>query len=169
MTKRRRAAVAAVLWSAAFAAIHVYWASGGRRGLGTVATEADDALATGWFAVYNAGVAVLSIGAAVAAAAAGLRRTSDRVLRLVRTLFLAAAAVLLVRGCVGIAALLADAVNGGRGPAPPLILVLIEPSFVVGGLAFASVARVLRRDAKAEDLPPDGEASGRDGPPGGGA
>jgi len=81
---RRRTAIAAAAWSIVFAAVHVYWASGGRGGLGAAAAEADEAFSTTWFWVYNAVVAMLSLGGAVVAASTAVT-TSPRTARLLRS------------------------------------------------------------------------------------
>jgi hypothetical protein len=136
----RRVATAATTWSIVFAAVHVYWASGGRGGLGETAAEADEAFSTTWFWAYNAVVAMLSVGGAVVAASTAVA-TSPRTARLLRGACWAAACVLVARGVLGIVFLLIDLAAGKLDPMPPLLLLLIEPAFIVGGLAFAAVAR----------------------------
>jgi len=138
--RSRRAAIAAAAWSIVFAAVHVYWASGGRGGLGATAAEADEAFSTTWFWAYNAVVVVLSLGGAVVAASTAAV-TSRRTARLLRRVSWAAAGVLVARGGAGIVFLLIDLAVAGLDPRPPLVLLLIEPAFIVGGLAFAAVAR----------------------------
>lgn len=136
----RPAAIAAAAWSIVFAAMHVYWASGGRGGLGTAAAEADEAFSTTWFSAYNAVVAMLSLAGAVVAASTAVA-TSPRTARLLRRASWAAACVLIARGGLGIVFLLIDLAAGGLDPRPPMVLLLIEPAFVVGGIAYAAVAR----------------------------
>ena len=136
----RRVATVAATWSIVFAAVHVYWAFGGRGGLGATAAEADEAFSTTWFWAYNAVVAMLSVGGAVVAASTAVA-TSPRTARLLRGASWAAACVLVARGVLGIVFLLIDLAAGKLDPMPPLLLLLIEPAFIVGGLAFAAVAR----------------------------
>lgn len=136
----KRAAIAAAGWAVAFGALHVYWASGGRGGLGATAADADEAFSTTWFWAYNAVVAMLSLGGAVVAASTVVA-TSPRTARLLRAASWAAAGVLVARGAVGILLLVLDLAAGGLDPRPPVVLLLIEPAFIVGGLAFAAVAR----------------------------
>ncbi len=140
VTRTSRAAIAAAAWSILFGAVHVYWALGGRAGLGATAAEADEAFATTWFWAYNAAVALLSLGAAVVAASTAVA-TSARTARLVRGASWVAAGVLVARGGLGTVLLVIDLAAGGLDRTPPLVLVLIEPAFIVGGLAFAAVAR----------------------------
>jgi len=138
--RSRRTAVAAATWSIVFAAVHVYWASGGRGGLGTAAAQADQAFSTTWFWAYNAVVAMLALGGAVVATSTAVV-TSRRTARVVRAASWAAACVLVARGGLGLVFLLIDLAAGGLDPRPPLVLLLIEPAFIVGGLAFAAAAR----------------------------
>ncbi len=138
--RSRRAAIAAATWSIVFGAVHVYWAAGGRGGLGAEAAEADKPFSTAWFWAYNAVVAMLSLGGAVVAAWTAVV-TSPRTARFLRRVSWVAAWVLGARGGLGILFLLVDLGAGGPDPRPPLVLLLIEPAFIVGGLAFAAVAR----------------------------
>ncbi|WP_176946321.1 DUF3995 domain-containing protein [Blastococcus aurantiacus] len=141
-------------WALAFAAPHLYWAGGGRRGLGEETSAADDALATPWFAAYNLVVAVLAVVAGVLALALFRRGVGLRARPWVRRTALAAATVLLVRGALGVVLLLVDAVTGTDGQAPPLVLLAVEPWFVVGGCLhlgaalslWAGAAEPARRD-----------------------
>jgi hypothetical protein len=131
------APLVAVAWSALFAAVHVYRAIGGRAGLGNEADAADEALATGWFAAYNASVSVLAVlGAGIAVVL--LRRPAAR--RWARWPTAIGGCLLLARGGLG-TLLLVDAVDGGIEDAPPLVLLAIEPAFLVGGLAYVALAR----------------------------
>jgi hypothetical protein len=140
---RRQAAVAAAAWCVIFGALHVYWALGGRAGLGTFAGRADEALSTPWFWTYNAVIAVLSFGGAILAAATAMD-TYLRGREFAQTVSRVAAGVLVLRGGLGTLLLLVDVVTEGLDTAPPLALLAVEPAFVVGGLAFAAVGR---RDA----------------------
>lgn len=138
----RPAAVVALVWSLLFAAIHTYWSLGGRGGLGSSARDADDALSTRWFAIYNATIVVLSLGAAVIAFLSARAGASPKVKSWLRPLALITGAVLVARGSLGVVLLLID--RGGSDDMP-LLLLLIEPWFIVGGLAFLAVARFLKQ------------------------
>ncbi len=81
----------------------------------------------------------LSLGAALAAAGTAVR-TSPHTLRLLRRVSWVAAGVLLARGGLGTLLLLIDLAAKNLDPAPPLLLLLVEPGFLLGGLAFAAVA-----------------------------
>lgn len=60
-------ALLAGAWSVIFAALHFYWALGGRAGLGAQTAAADAALQQGWFAAYNLTAGCLGLlGAAMA-------------------------------------------------------------------------------------------------------
>lgn len=139
----RRAAIAAGAWCVVFGAVHVYWALGGRAGLGTSAADADEAFSTPWFWAYNAAVAVLSIGGAIVAAATSMG-IPPRTARRLRGLSRVAGGVLLVRGGLGTVLLLVDLVAGGLESMPAPVLVAVEPGFVAGGLAFTAVGRAGR-------------------------
>jgi hypothetical protein len=154
-------AAAVGLWAAVFAALHWYWALGGRAGLGDAAVEADRALATSWFAGYNVVVATASTllcalvipavqGHVVACHTRGLAR-----------LALFGAVVLLGRGAVGLVALIPALLDGTAWQQPWLLLV-VEPYFVVGGIVFALLRRAAvhsvtatRRRAAPPRLPRD--------------
>ncbi|GAA1611433.1 hypothetical protein GCM10009789_77190 [Kribbella sancticallisti] len=127
--------VAAIAWAALFSAVHWYWAFGGRAGLGASTAEADAALQTPLFAAYNLGVA-----ATTAALAAGLwwtrpgRRERIAGRRILLDWVLVAGAILLAaRGGLGVCLMILDVVRG-EGDHPSLLLVVIEPYFLLGGL-----------------------------------
>ena len=137
--------VAAIVWSAVFGLVHLYWAGGGRRGLGGSADDADAALAAGWFQLYNLSTAALAVcGAGLAATLLrpGIARVTSR---WVGRLAVAAAVVLLARGTLGTVLLIAEAVGDDPAEHRPVLLVLVEPWFVLGGIVFTGVWRVARR------------------------
>jgi len=122
-----RADLLVVLWSLAFAAPHLYWAAGGRAGLGVEAAKADAALGQTPFFVYNLAAAGLACGgAAIAVVLAKACRGG----RLHRRLLLAASAgtvVLLLRGVVGLSLLGVSALNGTFDRQTPAILLPASP------------------------------------------
>ena len=134
-------------WAAAFAVLHVFWALGGQAGL---ASSAGTELATerpGWFVAGGLwGVAVLLLVAAALGAA--LTRAHGR-----RLLVLGGAAVgllLLLRGLGIEALLLAGAYDGNAAMSNAQrhwSLVLWNPWFVLGGLAFLLAARASGRSS----------------------
>ncbi|WP_344210711.1 DUF3995 domain-containing protein [Kribbella sancticallisti] len=141
---RLAAAGSSAVWSAAFAALHLYWAAGGRKGLGDTSDAADQAFAKTWFIRYNYVVSILATLGAVLAVASLRPSRGSQLTRLVRLFATVASGALLSRGALGLTML---AVERSRPPArstPPL-LVLIEPGFVLGGLAYGLLARGLRR------------------------
>jgi hypothetical protein len=127
-----------VIWSLAFAAPHLYWASGGRAGLGSQAVAADIALQQSWFAAYN----VAAGGLAICGAAVAVLLTTGRGRRVRRWLLVVtgtAAVVLLVRGVLGLSLLTVSLLRGTSDEQAPLILLLVEPWFLLGGLAYAGL------------------------------
>lgn len=136
---------ACTAWCLVFAAPHVYWAVGGRAGLGAEAAAADAALATWWFAAYNVVATVLAlVGAWLAPALAQgwpgpLRRWWHPVVT-------AAAVLLLVRGAIGLVGLALAA--AGEGIDSPVVLLAVEPWFVLGGLLFGALALASRRPGR---------------------
>lgn len=135
---------AAGVWSVVFAAPHLYWAAGGRAGLGSQAAAADAALEQTWFAVYNLAAGVLGVlggGVAVVLARQWAGRRSRRLLLGATVL---AAGALLLRGVLGIALLAIDLGAGVLDGQTPPILLAIEPWFVLGGLTFGLMAREQR-------------------------
>ncbi|MBC2933029.1 DUF3995 domain-containing protein [Nocardioides sp. zg-1228] len=132
----RTAHGALALWALLFAAPHLYWAFGGRGGLGAESGAADAALGTTWFSAYNWGVTVASVLGALLCGWLALRPRTHvpgwrRVLQVT-------AVLLLVRGAIGLLSLLLLVPDG---PMPPYLLVAVEPWFVIGGLLCAHAAR----------------------------
>lgn len=117
------------VWCVLFAVPHVYWAFGGRKGLGSQADDADVALGTWWFAAYNDAVIVACMAGVVLCVAAF--RTGGLPLR---RLCLLVAVALWLRGLVGVAGLVVGTAR------TPLVLLLVEPAFVVGGLLWWRMA-----------------------------
>lgn len=142
---RRPAAAATGVWSLAFAVLHLYWAFGGRAGLGGAAAAADAALARPGFAIYNWTIVALSFVGVIVAVSA----VRARAMPLAIPLTTLASAILLVRGTFGMMLLLLDPNADGEHP---LLLVVIEPSFVVGGIAFGWLSYILRR-ARSQVVP----------------
>lgn len=132
----------ACVWALLFAAPHFYWAAGGRWGLGAQAAAADQALQQRWFFTYNLLVGVLSVGGAVLAVALARPHREGPVRRLLRAAAWVACGVLALRGAVGVAALSLDVATGALDS--PLVLVLMEPWFVLGGIAFGGLAATSR-------------------------
>lgn len=127
---------AACAWSLAFAALHFYWAAGGRAGLGVEAPAADAALSQPWFFSYNVVVGVMAlVGAAVAIM---LVRPPPAGIGVVRAAAWVACVTLSLRGAVGLVGLAVD-IAGGETTSPAL-LVAIEPWFVLGGLLYGALA-----------------------------
>ena len=105
-------AAAVVLWSLVSAAPHLYWAAGGRGGLGAESRAADTALTQGWFLGYDLRAAVLArTGAAVTVWLTTVRTDDGPVPRWLRRARLAGALVL-----GGSAPSRAGEGWGGRGP-----------------------------------------------------
>jgi succinate dehydrogenase hydrophobic anchor subunit len=144
-SRRRAWAVAVTGWSLVFAAPHLYWAAGGRAGLGAEASAADAALASGWFLGYDLSAAALAV--AGAALAWWLVRSDDvpgsRADRWLHRLLLVAAVVLLVRGAVGVVLLLTSP-GDDPGSSTPAILVAVEPWFLLGAVCYGGLWRALR-------------------------
>lgn len=140
------------VWSLVFAAPHFFWAVGGRAGLGTAAAAADAALQQGWFAAYNLAAGCLGIvGALVALALA--RGVGPRARRWLLTASIVASVVLLIRGALGLTLLGADALGRTPDDQMPLVLLLIEPWFVLGGVAFGGLVLSQRRAAARTGTP----------------
>jgi hypothetical protein len=136
-------------WSLVFAVPHFYWASGGRAGLGAAAAAADAALAQTWFAAYNGVAGCLGLGGAVLALVLGSGRGGLRMRRWLICAAGAAAVVLLLRGFLGLTLLAVSVLRGTFDAQTPMILVAIEPWFVLGGLAYGAMAFVQRRASPA--------------------
>lgn len=123
------AALILAVWCAIFGALHLYWALGGRLGLGGTSAEADTAFAQPWFAAYNAAVILLSVAGmavAVAARTGHLKSRPSLVALLVVT-----GGVLVLRGAVGWASLLAAMATRGSWESPFLLLA-VEVWFLAG-------------------------------------
>jgi hypothetical protein len=142
-TATRAKAAAVCIWTAVFSLIHWYWSLGGRAGLGAEAAEADAAFATSWFAVYNAGVAALSLAVCALVGFAIWRPTGKRTRGRVARLMLLVAILLLIRGLLGVTLLVPEIVKGTVGERPWMLL-LIEPYFLLGGALFAVLWLSLR-------------------------
>lgn len=130
------------MWALLFAAPHFYWAAGGRGGLGAQAAAADQALEQRWFFTYNLFVGLLSVGGAVVAVTLARPHRKGSVRCLLRAAAWAGCVVLALRGAVGVAALSLDVARGTLDS--PLLLVLMEPWFVLGGVAFGGLAAMSR-------------------------
>lgn len=134
-----------VVWSLVFAALHVYWAVGGRAGLGPDAAEADAALARTPFFIYNLAAAGLALGGAAIAVVLARGRPGWRVRRHLLLAATVAGTVLLVRGAVGLSLLGVSVLGGTFDPQTPAVLLTIEPWFLAGGLAFTGMVVTQRR------------------------
>jgi hypothetical protein len=124
-------AVGASSWSLVFGAVHLYWAFGGRLGLGDT-DAADEAFQRPWFAAFNAlaGVVLLALAAAVALGAAGGRVTRWDWRRR-RAVLWAVGAVLLARGGIGVVQWLLSAPTEAEEVSPALAL--YDVWFLLGG------------------------------------
>lgn len=134
----------AAAWAGLFAAAHLYWALGGSAGL---AESAGVELARDrptWFVVLGLyGVALLLAGGAVLGAALAHGPRGRRTSRLLPIVGGGIAGVLLLRAVVVEALLLFDTGygNGAISPAERFwTLVLWDPWFLIGGVAFARAA-----------------------------
>ncbi len=132
-------------WSLGFAAPHFYWALGGRAGLGVQAAAADAALQQSWFAIYNLAAGCLGILGAVVAVALATMWGGRRVPRWLLVAATVACIVLLLRGALGLTLLGASVLSGTFDEQAPLVLLAIEPWFVLGGLAFGGMALSQRK------------------------
>ena len=130
---------AVITWSLIFAAPHFYWALGGRAGLAGQAAAADVALQQTWFAAYNLAAGCLAIAGAVVAAALTLGWSSRRIRCGLLIATAAASVVLLIRGLLGLTLLAVSLLQGTFDAQMPLVLVAIEPWFLLGGLAYGGL------------------------------
>lgn len=137
--------VLVVVWSSVFAAPHFYWALGGRAGLGAQAAAADAALQQGWFSAYNLAAGVLGLLGAAAGALVAVGRLTAPLQRRLLMALAAASVLLLLRGALGLSLLAAGTSSGASDEPVPLVLLAIEPWFVLGGLAFGGLVRSRRR------------------------
>lgn len=132
-------------WSLVFAAPHFYWALGGRAGLGAQAAAADAALQQGWFAIYNLAAGCLGILGAVVGAVIATKLGGRRAHRWLLVAATVACVVLLLRGALGLTLLGGSALSGTFDKQAPLVLLAIEPWFVLGGLAFGGMVLSQRK------------------------
>ncbi len=131
-------------WSLVFAAPHFYWALGGRGGLGAQAAAADAALQQGWFAAYNLAAGILGISGAVVGVVVATTWGGRRVRRWLLSAASVACVLLLLRGALGLTLLGGSVLSGTFDEQAPLVLLAIEPWFVLGGLAFGGMVRSQR-------------------------
>jgi hypothetical protein len=141
----------ACAWAVAFAVLHFYWALGGSWGLSVSAGPLAEERPA-WFVVVGLwGVGVLCLaggGLGWLLARPRLPRTGGLAGRAVRTLGWCVCAVLLVRGISVELLLLSDAAGQEMDISPEQrlwTLVLWNPWFLVGGLAFGLAARQFGR------------------------
>ncbi|NKS56361.1 DUF3995 domain-containing protein [Rhodococcus hoagii] len=143
-------AVGAIVWCCAFAALHVFWALGGSAGLASSAGAELAARRPTAFVVLGLwGVAALLLAAAVVVGVAVNAQLPTRLGRILGWLIGAGGLVMLARGVMVEILLITDAggVRTAVGPEQThWSLVLWNPWFVVGGLAFIWSGRsVMRR------------------------
>lgn len=131
------------VWSLLFAAPHLYWALGGRAGLGAEAAEADAALGETGFFIYNLAVTGLAMCGATIAVVLTKGRAGPRLRTLLLLAGAVASALLLVRGAVGLTLLGVSVLRSTFDGQTPVLLLAIEPWFLIGGLAYG--AMVLRQ------------------------
>lgn len=141
-------------WSLVFAAPHFYWAMGGRAGLGAQAAAADAALQQGWFAVYNLAAGCLGILGAVVGAVLATMWGGRRVHRWLLVAATIPCVVLFLRGALGLTLLGASVLSGTFDEQAPLVLLAIEPWFVLGGLAFGGMTLSQRKTPAVVDSLP---------------
>ena len=151
MRPSRRWGFAAAVWSALFAALHLYWAFGGSMGL---AESAGARLAAerpiGFVALGLYGVAVLLGVAAVLGLVLARGVLVGRRGWALPLLGAGIAAILLLRAIGVELLLLTDRGYGGGGISPAQrrwSLVLWNPWFLLGGISFALAALAARRAA----------------------
>lgn len=132
-------------WSLVFSAPHFYWAVGGRGGLGVQGAAADAALEQPWFATYNLVAGGLGLLGAVLAFTLWRGWGGSFVRRWGRTAATVAAAVLALRGVVGLTLLTMEFEATVLDGQMPPVLLAIEPWFLVGGVSFGLMARSSRQ------------------------
>lgn len=157
MLRSRRWGHVAAAWSALFGAVHVFWAVGGSVGLAESAGSTLADQRPTWFVVFGLwGVAaLLAVATAVGEllSSGRLEGVPHLVLRLMAG---GAAAILLVRGVLIEALLLAGAYDNNpslSGAQRHWTLVLWNPWFLIGGLAFAAALRAGWRPRPVEFRP----------------
>ena len=143
-----------VIWSLVFAAPHVYWALGGRAGLAGQAAEAEAAFEQTWFAAYNLVAALLAIAGAVVSVVLTRGPGGPRLRRYLLMATAAGGVALLARGALGMTLLAVGALQGGPEDPVPLILLAIEPWFLVGGLAYGGLTLIQRSMSRRNDASP---------------
>lgn len=136
-------ALAVLGWSTLFVVPHLYWAVGGRGGLGAETAAADAAFGRPWFVAYNLAVSVLAVAGALWSGAEAAGRLSARGRRLLAAAALVAAALLLARGLLGVVLLLLSLTTTDAAT-PPTILLVVEPWFLLGAVAYGTLARRCR-------------------------
>ncbi len=135
-------AAATTAWCLAFLVPHAYWAAGGRADLGTTSLAADRAFDQPLFVAYNGAAMVACTVGAVAALLLPRTTPRGRPRTISRVIALASGGALLARGAVGLVDLAVGAAQGGA--ASPLVLVLVEPAFVLGGALWLVLGLTLR-------------------------
>lgn len=137
----------ACTWAVAFAALHFYWALGGGWAL-SVSAGPLAAERPGWFVVVGLwGVGMLCLVGGVLGWLLARPRPGGLGGRVIKALGWCACAVLLVRGIAVEVLLLTDTAGQGIDVSPQQrlwTLVLWNPWFLVGGLAFGVAARGFR-------------------------
>ena len=153
----RRWGYVAAGWAITFAALHFFWALGGSAGLAASAGMQLAAERPVWFVAAGLwGVGgLLLIGAGIGAALA--RAEVDGLRRLLLTVVGSGIALLLLARGVSVEILLLAGVydaNTALGPDQAhWTLVLWNPWFIAGGVAFAAAAVAFRRSAGRTDAP----------------
>ena len=151
--RSRRWGHAAAAWAASFAALHVFWALGGSAGLASSAGSDLAETRPGWFVAGGLwGVGGLLVGAALLGIALARAHARPWLRRLAVLGGLAVAVLLLVRGIGVELLLLGGALDGNSAISPEQrywALVLWNPWFVAGGLAFGLAAGASRGTGRA--------------------
>ena len=147
----------ALAWALLFSALHIYWALGGSWMLASSAgleLTQDRPL---WFVLFGLwGVALVLVAGAVLGLALARGHLSGRAARVATALCFLVGAVLLVRGVGVEVLLLTDAFGVARNVGADQVrasLVMWNPWFIVGGLAFALAGIEGRRGRTATPLP----------------
>jgi hypothetical protein len=118
-------AALALVWSVVFAVAHVYWAAGGRIGIGD-SPAATRAMTTAWFLVYDIVAGVLCIAGAFISVLLSYPRLGDKWCGRLRLLAWTACVILILRGGIGIAQSL-------------------DPWFLLGGILSGCLAASAKR------------------------